>query len=206
MRHKLTELLDSEAFKEVRKKISDIVGSNFNLSKLNVAIRESEQPEVLERFVPALCQDVFIRPGQTLLPRGDRRKRREAGRQRHPPLPATHQCADPYEYLPGDDVCPDHPPAQPAVRLAVLAPHRDAPAEGKSGRNGRTGNVPQKGPGRFSEEGFELNRTSNSFIHKPILPVYTTISVPKNRAEIVFFSPANLSTFAVPKRRNGNDR
>lgn len=45
MRHKLTELLDSEAFKEVRKKISDIVGSNFNLSKLNVAIRESEQPE-----------------------------------------------------------------------------------------------------------------------------------------------------------------
>ena len=45
MRHKLTELLDSEAFKEVRKKISDIVGSNFNLSRLNVAIRESEQPE-----------------------------------------------------------------------------------------------------------------------------------------------------------------
>ena len=45
MRHKLTELLDSEAFKEVRKKISDIVGSNFNLSKLNVAIRESVQPE-----------------------------------------------------------------------------------------------------------------------------------------------------------------
>lgn len=45
MEHKLIELLDSEAFKEVRKKISDIVGSNFNLSKLNAAIEQSEQPE-----------------------------------------------------------------------------------------------------------------------------------------------------------------
>ena len=43
MEHKLIELLDSEAFKEVRKKISDIVGSNFNLSKLNAAIEQSEQ-------------------------------------------------------------------------------------------------------------------------------------------------------------------
>lgn len=45
MRHKLTELLDSDAFKEVRKKISDIVGSNFNLSKLNAEIKQSERPE-----------------------------------------------------------------------------------------------------------------------------------------------------------------
>lgn len=45
MRHKLTELLDSDAFKEVRKKISDIVGSNFNLSKLNAEINQSEEPE-----------------------------------------------------------------------------------------------------------------------------------------------------------------
>lgn len=45
MRHKLTELLESEAFKEVRKKISEIVGNNFNLSKLDDAIRQSEQPE-----------------------------------------------------------------------------------------------------------------------------------------------------------------
>lgn len=45
MKHKLTELLDSDAFKEVRKKISDIVGSNFNLSKLNAEIKQSERPE-----------------------------------------------------------------------------------------------------------------------------------------------------------------
>lgn len=54
MENKLTELVDSEAFKEVRKKISDIVGSNFNLSKLNVAIRESEQPEEVIMILAAV--------------------------------------------------------------------------------------------------------------------------------------------------------
>lgn len=54
MENKLTELVDSEAFKEVRKKISAIVGSNFNLSKLNDAINESDQPEEVIMILAAV--------------------------------------------------------------------------------------------------------------------------------------------------------
>ena len=193
----------------MRKKISDIVGSNFNLSKLNVAIRESEQPEEVIMALAAVLSlvrqnnrkcwnDLFRRYVKTYSSVLVKHFFLEESDEKEEKLVVK----DTLLFLQLISVL-IHTNIFPEMTYAQI---RDAPAEGKSGRNGRTGNVPQKGPGRFSEEGFELNRTSNSFIHKPILPVYTTISVPKNRAEIVFFSPANLSTFAVPKRRNGNDR
>ena len=54
MENKLTELVDSEAFKDVRKKISAFVGSNFNLSKLNDAINENDQPEEVIMILAAV--------------------------------------------------------------------------------------------------------------------------------------------------------
>ena len=161
---------------------------------------------MLERPVPAVRQNVLGHLDQEFLPRGSGRRKAEAGRQGYPVLPPAHQRPDPYENLPRDVVCPDRRPARPEVRFAVRPQHRNAPAEGKSDRIGRTGKLPEKDAGRFSEEGINLILSFNSFINNPIQLILFTISALKNRAEIVFFSPEKRSTFAIVKRKEFKEK